>query len=70
MASKEKLKCLKSLAFLGEEYNAIIEEAFNNRWIDWAQNKGKSTGGFCALAYGTNSYILLSWNGLLSEVFL
>lgn len=59
----------QALSPLGEAYNEIIEEALDHRWIDWAKNQGKSTGGFCASPYGAPSYILLSWNGLLSEVF-
>lgn len=61
--------CLNALSFLGEEYLSYVKQAFNERWIDWAKNSGKSTGGFCASPYGTHSYILLSWTELLSEVF-
>ncbi|MGD4582671.1 M3 family metallopeptidase, partial [Xanthomonas citri pv. citri] len=36
---------------------------------DYANNIGKSTGGFCTCPYRKNPYILLSWNEALSEVF-
>lgn len=56
------------LAIMGEDYVAMIREAYENRWVDFAKNIGKSTGGFCASPYGKNSYILLSWNERMSDV--
>lgn len=58
-----------ALNVMGGEYSAIVEQALDKRWIDWAQNIGKSTGGFCSSPYAAHSYVLLSWTGLLSEVF-
>lgn len=60
---------LKGLSVLGEEYGAMLKEALEGRWVDFAQNLGKSTGGFCASPYGCHSYILLNWNGRMSDVF-
>lgn len=59
----------KGLAVYGEEYVEMIRAAYEKRWIDFAQNQGKSTGGFCASPYGRNSFILLSWNNKMSDVF-
>jgi len=59
----------KGLAILGEDYVEMVREAYRDRWIDFAQNQGKSTGGFCASPYGKNSFILLSWNERMSDVF-
>lgn len=59
----------KGLSILGEDYVKMIQEAYRGRWIDFAQNQGKSTGGFCASPYGKNSFILLSWNERMSNVF-
>lgn len=61
--------CMKGLSILGDDYVKMVEEAFDKRWIDFAQNIGKSTGGFCASPYGKNSYILLSFHGEMSDVF-
>lgn len=58
-----------ALSVLGEEYTDLIMSSYEERWVDFAQNIGKSTGGFCATPYGKNSFILLSWTGLLSQVF-
>ena len=59
----------KGLAVLGEEYVEMVRTAYRDRWVDFAQNAGKSTGGFCASPYGTNSFILLSWNNRMADVF-
>lgn len=58
----------KGLAILGEDYVKMIQTAYQERWVDFAQNQGKSTGGFCASPYGKNSFILLSWNDRMSDV--
>ncbi len=59
----------KGLAVMGEDYVEMIRTAYKDRWVDFAQNVGKSTGGFCASPYGNHSYILLSWNERMSDVF-
>lgn len=58
-----------ALAILGDDYLEMVRTAYKDRWVDFAQNKGKSTGGFCASPYGTNSFILLSWSEKMAEVF-
>ena len=58
-----------ALSVLGEDYRDLVLDAYEERWVDFAQNKGKSTGGFCSTPYGKKSFILLSWTGLMSQVF-
>lgn len=58
-----------ALAILGEDYLELVKRAYSERWVDFAQNKGKSTGGFCASPYGSHPFILLSWSEKMSEVF-
>ena len=67
-ASKEWL--IDGLAILGEEYQTLVHRAFDERWIDFPQNQGKSTGGFCSSPYGASSYILINWNGHMDEVMV
>ncbi|OAB41487.1 oligoendopeptidase F [Paenibacillus glacialis] len=50
-----------ALGILGSEYGEIVNSAFNDRWVDYANNVGKSTGAFCSSAYGEHSYILMTW---------
>ncbi|MDP1394141.1 oligoendopeptidase F [Lysinibacillus capsici] len=59
----------KALGVMGNDYNQLMERAFNERWIDYAPNKGKSTGAFCSSPYGSHPYILMSWNEQMNEVF-
>ena len=57
------------LAVMGEDYVAMIHQAFRERWIDFATNDGKSTGGFCETPYGVPAaFILLSWQSRMSDV--
>lgn len=58
-----------ALAILGDDYLEMVKKAYDDRWIDFAQNKGKSTGGFCESPYGSHSFILLSWTEKMAEVF-
>lgn len=60
----------EALSILGEDYLEILKRSYNERWIDFAQNKGKSTGAFCASPYGKHPYILLSWSEKMQEVFV
>lgn len=57
-----KATILEALAVLGDEYSAIMEKAFNERWIDFSDNVGKSTGAFCASPYAAHPYILVTFN--------
>lgn len=66
---KSKEYILEGLSILGEEYGEMLKEAYDKRWVDFAQNIGKSTGGFCASPYQKGSFILLSWNERMSDVF-
>lgn len=61
--SREEAKAiiLKGLSILGEEYTDIIAEGLNNRWLDLADNVGKSTGAFCATVPKVHPYILATW---------
>ncbi len=68
--AEAKKYCMEGLSILGPEYVAMVEEAFDNRWFDYANNQGKCTGGYCSSPYGAgNSYILLSFNQRMSDVF-
>ncbi|WP_026391687.1 oligoendopeptidase F [Haploplasma modicum] len=66
--SKEYAK--EALSVYGSEYSNLVNDALNNRWIDFPQNVGKSTGGFCSSPYNKGSYILLNWNNKMDEVFV
>ena len=58
-----------ALAILGEDYVEMVDRAYRERWVDFARNVGKSTGGFCSGQYRKNSFILLNWNDRMADVF-
>lgn len=60
---------LSALDIMGDDYRAIAETAFTDGWMDFAENEGKSTGGFCAGSYKAHPYILLNWTGAMPDVF-
>ncbi|MEO2259530.1 oligoendopeptidase F [Paenibacillus amylolyticus] len=59
----------EALDVLGPEYGEIVERAFRDRWVDYADNAGKSTGAFCSSIYGSHSYILISWANNMRGAF-
>jgi oligoendopeptidase F len=58
-----------ALSILGPDYTEMVDRAYRERWIDFAKNVGKSTGGFCSGIYRQNSFILLNWNDRMADVF-
>lgn len=60
---------IEALKPLGEEYRRILQECFDNRWIDVMENRGKRSGAYSSGTYGTNPHILLNWNGTLDAVY-
>lgn len=59
----------EGLVPLGEEYLSILQEGFDNRWIDVYENEGKRSGAYSWGAYGTHPYVLLNYQGNLNNVF-
>ncbi|WP_078380638.1 oligoendopeptidase F [Sutcliffiella halmapala] len=60
---------LDSLQIMGPEYRKIMEQGLRNRWVDLADNVGKSSGAFCSSPYGVHPYILLTWNDSMRNAF-
>ena len=38
-----------------------MKKALTERWVDLADNVGKSTRAFCASPYGVHPYIRITW---------
>jgi oligoendopeptidase F len=60
---------LAALEPLGAEYRLVLEQAFEERWIDFADNEGKVSGAYCAPFYRHHPVVLLTWQGRLSNAF-
>ncbi|WP_163101095.1 oligoendopeptidase F [Peribacillus alkalitolerans] len=58
-----------SLKMLGPEYSEIVEKGLKERWVDLADNVGKSTGAFCSSPYGSHPYILITWQDNMRGCF-
>ena len=66
---KAKEIVAEGLRPLGEEYQKILQEGFNNRWIDVYENENKRSGAYSWGPYGTHPYVLLNYNNSLNNVF-
>lgn len=60
---------LEATSVLGDDYTKVLEEAFNNRWIDVYPAPNKATGAYAIHAYGYHPYSLLNFTGTLNDVF-
>ncbi|HZW98159.1 MAG TPA: oligoendopeptidase F [Bacillota bacterium] len=60
---------MSAVSVMGKPYQDIIAAAFQGSWIDFAENKGKSTGAFCAQPYGRHPYILVNWQNSMADVY-
>ncbi len=60
---------IASMAPMGPDYVAFVRTALTRRWVDRADNVGKSTGAFCSSPYGVHPYILVTWTGTTRSVF-
>jgi len=61
---------LDSLACMGPEYVQFVRTVLEERWVDRADNIGKSSGAFCASPYGVHPYILMTWADTMRNVFV
>ncbi len=59
---------LAALKPLGKEYEAVLREAFGNRWIDVYPNKNKQTGAYSGGVYGLHSYVKMNYDGKYDAV--
>lgn len=67
---EEAKKLVKEgLAPMGEEYLSILQEGFDNRWIDVRPNKGKRGGAYSWGCYDSKPFVLLNYQGRLDDVF-
>lgn len=61
---------LEALEPLGEDYQKNLKYAFENRWVDVYETKGKRSGAYSTGSVkGSHPYVLLNWGGELDEVF-
>ncbi len=58
----------EALSVLGEDYTALLDEGFNNRWIDIYENPGKRSGAYSS-GCRIHPYVLLNYKNNLDSEF-
>ncbi len=59
---------IQSLGILGDEYQSFIRTAFEKRWIDYADNIGKTPEGVCITNYSVHPYIILTMQNSIRSI--
>ncbi|NMB02590.1 MAG: oligoendopeptidase F [Firmicutes bacterium] len=54
---------------LGEQYLSDLATSFTDGWIDWLENRGKTSGAYSWGTYGVHPYVLMNYQGTLNDVF-
>ena len=57
--AKQEVK--EALAILGEEYSSLLNEAFENNWIDVYEKPNKRGGAYSSGVYGVHPFVLMSF---------
>lgn len=60
---------IEAVAPLGENYQQILKEGLNSRWVDVYETEGKAGGAYSAGVYGVHPFVLLNYNETLNSVF-
>ena len=66
--NEAKETVLKALSILGDDYIKNLNKAFDERWIDIYNNKGKRGGAYSSGFYDTKPYLLLNFEGRYEDV--
>ena len=64
-----KQTVLKALAVLGDDYTALLQEGFDNRWIDIYPNEGKRGGAYSTGSGQPHPFMLLNHKDNLDSMF-
>ncbi|MFD0586657.1 oligoendopeptidase F [Paenibacillus sp. GCM10027627] len=59
----------ESLKPLGEDYLKVLQEGYDEGWIDVYENEGKKSGAYSWGAFGTHPYVLLNHKDNLNSMF-
>lgn len=59
---------LDALSILGSDYVSNLNKAFDERWIDIYNNKGKRSGAYSSGFYDTYPYVLLNYEGSYNDI--
>jgi len=60
---------LQAVKPLGDQYVSDMQRAFDERWIDVYENRGKTSGAYSWGSNDVHPYVLLNFDGTLGDVF-
>ncbi|MBP3651963.1 MAG: oligoendopeptidase F [Clostridia bacterium] len=60
---------LEAMKPMGSTYQGLLERAFNEKWIDVYENKGKTTGAYSCGVFGVHPYVLLNYTNKYDDAF-
>ena len=60
---------IEGLACLGEEYQALLKKAHDERWIDVEETDGKRNGAYSIRCAGLHPFVLLNYKPKLNDIF-
>lgn len=63
-----KTLVVEALSIFGDDYLSNLNKAFDQKWIDIYNNKGKRGGAYSGGCYDTYPYVLLNFEGTLNDV--
>ncbi|WP_155287312.1 oligoendopeptidase F [Lacticaseibacillus zhaodongensis] len=64
-----KVEGKKALAILGDDYLSHVDHIFNDRVIDFVENKNKRSGAYSGGSYDTEPFILHNWHDSLEALY-
>jgi len=59
----------EGLEALGPTYLNDLKQAFTDGWIDWLENRGKTSGAYSWGTYGVHPYVLMNYQDNLDNMF-
>lgn len=60
---------VEGLSALGKDYQKLLRDAKNGRWIDVEETEGKRNGAYSARSYGVHPFVLLNYKPSINDVF-
>lgn len=67
--SEAKDMVREGLEPLGERYIKDLTAGLNNGWIDWRENRGKTSGAYSTSVHGVHPYVLLNYQDNIDNMF-
>ena len=67
--AEAKEEVLSAVAVMGDGYANVVERAFEERWLDIYENKGKRSGAYSCACPTVHPFVLLNHKSTLDSVF-